>query len=401
MNHSLRINKRTTKNFLAFSIMMLPAFQLLGFDMQFMGSGTPSYIRILSLVAFVLSIGLYIISKSFKTKDIPVILYTGVVFFISIYFYSIKGNVSFSAMLAYISVFYATLYFVRKDSNRILDYFYYYFSFYWIIELIALITPLKKFFTSNTLTFIGHIQIYSMFWLMFLFICLMRLMENKERVSRLSTFILIILSTVITFLSGTSVSKIAVFVTLFCILFYKDKKNNTNTLLLIGFVVAIILNLSFVFMNYQNKFATLINFFGEDTSLNGRTYIWSVFMPAIIQSPIIGNGFKGLSVDLIQWGSNYSGLDYCHNTLLQEMANGGIIQTCLFIVLNCVTIESVKNIKNDRARITTFSIMLAMYLIMITESVTYFNYMNAIIVLVCNLDMIDLKETRWKVRLKR
>lgn len=128
MGSRFKIRKVTLYHAVLFFIMTLPAFQMLGFDMKFMGSGTPSYIRILSLISFVLSLFLYAAKKLYRRQDIPIILYTLVFFLISMYFYLHHGNVSFSAMLAYVSVFYTVIIFARMDGYLVLDYIYCFFN---------------------------------------------------------------------------------------------------------------------------------------------------------------------------------------------------------------------------------------------------------------------------------
>lgn len=387
----LKIRKKTLDHFIMFFLLMLPSFQMLGFDMKFLGNGTPSYIRILSLASFIISICLYVAKKLYKKKDMPILLYTLVCFIISIYFYIKNGNVSFSAMLAYISVFYIVIVFVRIDGYLALDYIYYFFSFYWIIELLAIVTPIKNSFSSVTYTFIGHIQIYSMMWVTYVVISLIRARVFGRSISTIWQVVFLAIATFLTCLSGTSISKVAIIVMGILPILFKDKHNNTNKILLIAFVIAIVLNIGVVFLNYQERFLSIISLLGEDSSLNGRTYIWSLFIPEIIKSPIIGSGYKALGVDLSLWGPGRTGMNYCHNTILQELANGGIIQVTCFMILNIITIQKIKKIESNTIRIFAFCAMVAMYLIMISESVTYFCYFNLIIAVVENLDLIEFK----------
>lgn len=391
MGSRVKIRKVTLYHAVLFFVMTLPAFQMLGFDMQFMGSGTPSYIRVLSLMSFVFSLFLYGAKKLYRKKDIPIVLYTLVLFSISMYFYLHHGNVSFSAMLAYVSVFYTIIIFARIDGYLVLDYIYYFFSIYWIIELIARITPIKNSFISDTLTFIGHIQIYSMMWVTYILVSLLRAYVSGKRINKVGQTIMLILATILSCMSGTIILKIAILAMILLLIFFKDKRNNTNKLLLIMFVAVAALNLAIVFMNYQDKFVNIISFLGGDISLNGRTYIWSLFIPAIAKSPIIGNGYKALGVDMSLWGAGRTNLDYCHNTILQELADGGIVQIVFFIFLNIFTIQKIKNIDNNKIRIFVFSAMVAMYIIMISESVTYYCYLNLLIALIENLDLIEFK----------
>lgn len=388
MGSRFKIRKVTLYHAVLFFIMTLPAFQMLGFDMKFMGSGTPSYIRILSLISFVLSLFLYVMKKLYRRQDIPIILYTLVFFLISMYFYLHHGNVSLSAMLAYVSVFYTVIIFARMDGYLVLDYIYCFFSIYWIMEFLARITPIKNSFTSVTYTFIGHIQIYSMMWVTYVAVSLLRSHVSEKRISKIWQILFLVLASVLTWMSGTSISKVSIIAMVALLIFFKDKRNNTNKILLIVFIAVAVLNLAIVFMNFQDRFANVISLFGDDTSLNGRTYIWSLFIPAIAKSPMIGNGYKALGVDLSLWGAGRTGMDYCHNTILQELANGGIIQIIFFVLLNVFTIHRIKNIDNNKARIFVFSAMVAMYIIMISESVTYFCYLNLLIALICNLDLI-------------
>lgn len=391
MGSRFKIRKVTLYHAVLFLVMTFPAFQMLGFDMKFMGSGTPSYIRILSLISFVLSLFLYGVKRLYRKQDIPIILYTFVFFSISMCFYLHHGNVSFSAMLAYVSTFYTVIIFARTDGYLVLDYIYYFFSIYWVVELLARITPIKNSFISDTLTFIGHIQIYSMMWVTYTLVSLLRAHVSGKRVNKLVQTVMLTLATILSWISGTIISKIAILAMVALLIFFKDKRNNTNKLLLIMFIAVAALNLAIVFMNYQDKFVNVMSILGGDTSLNGRTYIWSLFIPAIAKSPIIGNGYKALGVDMSLWGAGRTNLDYCHNTILQELADGGIVQIAFFVILNVFTTQRIKSIDNNKIRIFVFSAMVAMYLIMISESVTYFCYLNLLIALIENLDLIEFK----------
>lgn len=392
------IKKRTLQGFVLFFIIMFPAFQWLGFDMKFLGSGTPSYIRYMSLLSFALSVCLYAFGKVYKKKDMPIIFYTMAVFCISMFFYLNKGGVAFSAMISFVSVFYAVLYFARKYGVLLVDYIFVFFTIYWFVDFIAKITPISYKFIGSNYTFLGHKQIYSMLWALYIAVCLLRNYLRERRMS-ISQMGLLLLATVVTAWNGVVVTGLAMVAMIGLLIFYKDKKNRTSKILLLTFIIVSVLNYAIVFMSYQETFIGFLTMLGEDASLNGRTYIWSLFIPEIYKSPLIGVGYKTLGIDLSLWGEGRMGMDYCHNTILQELANGGLVQMILFVILNISTIKAAKKINNNKIRCLFFSTLVSFYLIMISESITYFCYFNLLVALISVIGEVEgtLEKTERKM----
>lgn len=394
----LRINKRKMARFFLFIFLIYPSFRFLGFEMEVIGTGTPTYMRFWSILALAISVFLYIYEKKYDRKDWVILLYAIYCLGSSLYFKFNGADVALTSLMTYITAFFATIYFLKCSIRDTVEYFCWFFGAFYVINAIVSLTPINAIFETNkVLTFLGHIQIYSMLWVSFITFVLIRnemIAREKQKIfldSRFFFGFLIILATIITFCVDVTIAKIVILVFFLLYIFTKSKHLDHSKLLVVGFFVAILLNILMVLFNIHDKFLPIIQFFGENTSLNGRTYIWSVYLPKLLESPIWGYGHKVLGVDLLSWGSNYMGLDYCHNTLLQELSSGGFVQMVLFILVNLYSIRQISFFENPKMKHVAFCGFVCMYLIMISESVTYYSYFNIFCVTAIRLGIQEEK----------
>lgn len=394
----MRIKKKTINELMFFLFLIYPSFRCIGFEMAIMGTATPIYIRIWSLVALIISIFVYFFEKKYEKKDLPIILYCGYMLLISLYF-KLKGNeVALTSLCAYITAFMGTLYCVKKYKNKVIDYFIVLLGGLSFIQFILPKTIFSSYFLqSATLTFIGHIQIYSLLWTLLTTFILLKLLFVRKKKGFLSIgyiqvilYALLIINAILAAAAGVVVAflSIATFIAAFWL--FKYKKINQTKWLTIIFITLVVINILTVFFDFQKIFENLLYYLNEDVTLNGRQYIWSLFIPKISESPYIGYGYKALGVVLSNWGHT-NNMDYCHNTVLQEIIHGGIIQLCLFIYLNLAAIKGMKQNVSESVQHLLLCGLTSMYLIMISESVTYYNYWNVMITLAVAVNYLDVE----------
>lgn len=401
----MKVKKTDITNFLLFIFLLYPSFRCIGFEMMDMGTATPQYMKIWTLCSLISSLSLLLIKHKFEMSDFPIYLYCGYMLLLSLYVRTTGLEVALTSLASYITAFIGTVYCTKKFRRKVIDNFFILFGGLFVIEGLSLFLPGNDYFQQNSvLTFIGHVQIYSMAWTCLAVFSLLKSTEQHySRTSRIgilkriTTFVIFFLGTVISISSGVIATEIAMLVFIAAYFMLKYRKINQSKWLLIIFCLAMILNVLVVFLNFQERFATLFSYFGEGTSLNGRTYIWSLFIPEIAKSPWLGHGYKVFGVVLKNWGHENI-MDYCHNTLLQEIMHGGFIQLVLFFLLNIYAIRRLRKTSNIRIQHALFCGLCALFVIMISESVTYYNYWNVMIALVINVNYLSMESPHRKKR---
>ena len=400
----MRIKKKEIHNIITFLFLLYPSFRCIGYEMANLGTATPSYIRIWAVCSMICSFFLLQFKHKLEMVDFPIYLYCGYMLLLSLYMKTTGQEVAFTSLVSYITTFIGTIYCTKKFKQKVINYFFILFAGLFLIEGLSMFLLKDGFFMQNSvLTFIGHVQIYSMLWTCLAVFSLLQLEELRRSweahgriYKRIIIYGLCIIGTIISLFFGVIATKIAMIVFFITYLVFKYKKINQSKWLMIIFFLAMALNVLVVFLNFQEQFASLLGSFGEDTSLNGRTYIWSLFIPEISKSPLIGHGYKVFGVVLSNWGHNNI-MDYCHNTLLQEIMHGGLIQLGLFIFLNVYAIRRLRMTTNVRIQHALFCGLCALYVIMISESVTYYNYWNVMISIVVNANNLGMDSFHKKM----
>ncbi len=399
----LKIEKKTIIDLIFLLFIFYPSFRFIGFEMSFVGTGTPSYIRIWSLLALIVTGFLYFVKSKYKKKDLPILIYCGYMLLISLYMRLKGADVAITSLLSFITSYLGSIYLIRSRGYKFIDILFIFFTIIILVETIVLLTPLNNSFkTSDTLTFIGHIQIYSMLWVTYISLALIKLsfIENDNKkyalnVKKIGIVIMLLISTVVAWLSGVIAAKIVILFFLVLLFFFRNKVLNSAKWLRVFFIVSMIINVLILFFNYQNHFPFLLSLIGGDATLNGRTYIWSLFIPLLLKSPIFGYGYKTQGVILSNWG-HVNNMDYCHNTILQELIHGGVIQLILFVIIIFKTISHAEKCKNNALYHIAFCCLLSFFVIMITESITYYNYFNVLLAIFMNFDYISLSKKKLK-----
>lgn len=397
----VRVNRKEIRDFCVFLFLMYPSFRCLGFEMAYLGTGTPGYLRIWSFAAMLCAAGLLVCRHGLEKADIPVILYCGYILLGALVLKAKGQTVALTSLGSSVTAFFGTTYCVKQYGSRVIDYFLTLLGGLFVLEGIILLTPLNAPFVEDTvLTFIGHIQIYSMAWSCFAAFSLWKLAtipQNPARyiqpVRKLLLWGMLLYATVLSLFSGVAAVKIALVVFIAAYYAFRSPRLNQRKCLTLIFLAAMILNILVVFFQFQEHFAKILNLLGEEASLNGRTYIWSLFIPAIAKSPIFGYGYMMFGVVLENWGHTNL-MDYCHNTILQEIINGGVVQLVLFVGLNLFAVKRLTLAKSKAVQHALFCGLCAMYVIMITESVTYYYYWNVLIALTIHIRYLDISDSR-------
>lgn len=404
----MKVRKRSITNFLQFLFLLYPSFRCIGFEMMALGTATPVYMQVWSLCSLIYSVFLLLYKRKFEKVDLPIYVYCGYMLLLSLYVRTTGQVVALTSLASYITAFTGTIYCIKQFKKKVINYYFIFFAGLFLIEWISTIFPGNGYFQENDLqTFIGHVQIYSMAWTCLAVFALLTSenvrfsrKSNRKRYNRIVIWSLFILGTIISISSGVIATEIAMFVFIAAYFVFKYRKINQSRWLLVIFFLAMILNVMVVFLNFQNKFSSLLGHFGENASLNGRTYIWSLFIPEISESPIIGHGYKVFGVVLSKWGHD-NNMDYCHNTILQEIMHGGFIQLVLFIWLNIYAIRRLRKTNNIHTQHALFCGLCTLFVVMISESVTYYNYWNIIIAIVVNVNYLTLDSSIYrKARVK-
>jgi exopolysaccharide production protein ExoQ len=100
------------------------------------------------------------------------------------------------------------------------------------------------------------------------------------------------------------------------------------------FMVGLLI-LPFIIAFGSALFSMILEALGKDSTLSGRTYLWSAAWTMIAASPIFGYGYYSTSNnDIVNTFLNAYSAENAHNAFLQMMLDGGLIGVILW--LNCL-----------------------------------------------------------------
>lgn len=241
--------------------------------------------------------------------------------------------------------------------------------------------------------FCGHRQSLSMLWSMSVFVGLLKYnYDDKRNRHPLFMIVYILIPSFMMLVSGvgTSIIALVVFLGLYFLVFLRSKLNAINTFQLrIVYIVGLLFNWLLVSVNIQTHFATLISYFLHETvTFNGRTVIWDAFLRVVKEAPIFGYGYNGIRV-ATGWGGNWDNLDYAHNTILQELSNGGIVGFVLFFLMGYVALKSIDKLQNIDYKKIVLCVLGSQLVMMCSESISYYQYYSLFVVLLANLSSLD------------
>jgi len=123
---------------------------------------------------------------------------------------------------------------------------------------------------------------------------------------------------------------------------------------------------SIIVFKVQNLFQFFIeDFLGKSLTFTGRTYIWERAIYWIKKSWLIGYGYERASLHQLK-----TIFPYCHNILLEQMYQGGIILIlCLLLIQLCFGRLLMIYVTNYYAKVITISVFI-LYFMMLFETLS-------------------------------
>ena len=338
----------------------------------------------------------FVLKKHDNSRFIRIyILYS---FVISIFFKFINGNslIPLIGLLSFCFSALIALYIANRDYEFIINFFYQYLLIVNVFNaLFIVIPPLKSLITLPEYFFIGHRQAVPMVWALSVMLCSLKFNERKSKTTgreilRLLLYIGVASYNILNASVSTGIVVIGIFAVMYIIMVVLNKFEKINdAAMYVVFIAGLVINYLIITFNIQDYFSYyLAKYLGETTSLNGRIVIFNAFRRAALGAPMFGYGYKGIKVST-GWGGAWDSLDYAHNTLLQELTNGGAIGLLLFIVMSLAAIHrSMKSEKLNHKKIVLCTLVSEL-VIMCTESVNYYGYYMVFVVLINYLHKLD------------
>lgn len=338
-----------------------------------------------------------VIKRGDKSRFIKYyVLYT---FVLSIIMKFVTGNnnIPFGGLVGFSAAAFILIYVVKKKYNEVIDFFYKYLFWVNTINALFIVVPFLNDMLPDGYYFIGHRQAISMAWSLSVFLCLIghnaRMRKNRKGI--LITVLYLMIATFNLFSAASSVVTglivIAIFVILYVVMIVFKKFNTINNIAMYSiYIGGLVVNWLIITLNIQNYFATFFSeILGESVSLNGRTVIFNAFLRAFDNSRLFGYGFCGVRVST-GWGGGWNALDYAHNTLLQELTNGGVIGFILFAIMGVYAVHNACKTDDLYIKKVTLCTLAAQIAIMITESINYYKYYMVFLILITYISKINI-----------
>ncbi|NFE74564.1 O-antigen ligase family protein [Clostridium botulinum] len=228
------------------------------------------------------------------------------------------------------------------------------------------------------LNFLGHVQVYSEYGLIALYIAYILFVRFKK--NKVKPILLSVLSVLCMINSETDASKICLIIIIIILflsmfkgikkLFLLDSKIYVIVLTMIS-VIIVFLKIQYVFLNTD---------LGVDLTFSGRTFIWNNALELISSNTILGYGIQGAHITTF-WGGN---MNYAHNQFLQNLLDGGIVLCISFYAMILTYVSEIKKIKKDNVIFFSNVILICYMFLMIFESVSeYFYIIIFLSIVVC------------------
>lgn len=401
----VKVNK---KSFM-FAFLILPFFRPLGLEVKTFRFLYPLFTYWELLILGVFAIIFVISCRSCRIRNsnysIFIYLYTLYTLVQSIVCKVSQGRQSVIPLFSVLFFCLGTvvvLYVAKKDIVQLVDFFYGYFGIINVCNLIFYAVPaLNKLLGDEWYYFCGHRQSLPMLWSMSVFVGLLKYNYYDKRDRHpLFMIVYILIPSFMMLISGvgTGIVALVVFVGLYFLVFLRNKLNAITTFQLrIIYIVGLLFNWLLVSVNIQTRFTTLISYYLHETvTFNGRTVIWDAFLKAVKKSPIWGYGFNGIRV-ATGWGGGWDNLDYAHNTILQELSNGGIVGFVLFFLMGYVALKSIDKLQNIDYKKIVLCVLGSQLVIMCSESISYYQYYSLFVALLANLPSLDRERNAIKI----
>lgn len=257
---------------------------------------------------------------------------------------------------------------------------------------------LRSFFSQQYhITFLGHVQMIAQLGTLMIFSALIYWMMFHEK--RKKTILIVLLS-LFTMLTTDASSAVLTCVILFiCAMLYKLKLYRFLTCNSKFYIFAgIILNIAVIALSVTNN---LKHGNAEQVlDFSGRSFVWIDALSKIQGAVLFGYGIEGvlLTVFWNKWVSEAAGFNYAHNQLLQNLLDGGLVISIIFILMLFAFCKNVKNISNPKYKMLINSMLIIFSIIMIFESPTLYCYMFMCFAMIYALpDAIEKAEKKQEV----
>lgn len=111
-------------------------------------------------------------------------------------------------------------------------------------------------------------------------------------------------------------------------------------------------------------------FFGIDLSFSGRTIVWTEVLRLFSERPVFGYGAYGVLIQTF-WTT---GMNYAHSEFMQKLLDGGLVLCILYYFMLATLLAPVRKVKKQKVRFAATICLLAMFLVMLFESVGDYFY---------------------------
>ena len=398
--------KTLRKTNLIYALLVIPFFRPLGLEVKTFKFLYPIFTYWELMILFIFAIVFLVSCRNCRIRksdySLFIYLYTLYTLVQSIGFKVTQGRQSvipLFSVLFYCLGTVVVLYIAKKNIVQLVKLFYGYFWVINVCNLIFFVVPaLNNLLGDEWYYFCGHRQSLPMLWSMSVLVGLLKYYYDDKR-DRHPIFmtIYILIPSFMMLISGvgTSIVVLVVFGGLYFFVFLRKKINAINTFQLrVVYIVGMLFNWLLVSVNIQTHFATLISYYLHETvTFNGRTVIWAAFLRAVKESPIWGYGYNGIRV-ATGWGGGWDNLDYAHNTILQELSNGGIVGFVLFFLMGFVALKSIDTLQSIDYKKLVLCILGSQLVMMCSESISYYPYYGLFVVLLANLPSLDRERKR-------
>lgn len=391
-------------NYVLYSFIMIPFFRPQGLEVTIVPSLYNIFFVWEMIAVFLFVIinikGSNILKIRRKSEFRFIKLYIVYTFVVSVIMAFFKGyeNIPVVGLFMTSTSVFIIIYISQKNYEMLVDFFYKYMYLINILNTLFIIIPgLRSLFTDDHYGFIGHRQEVSMVWALSVFLCLIK--DNSDTrgsiiTKKINTLFYLGITTFnliyVMPLAATGIFAFFAFVISYIIMIVFNKFDGINNIAMYSvFIGGLLINYLIIAFNIQTNFgAGILSYLGETTSLAGRTTIYKVFFEAYRNSRLFGYGYSGIKVST-GWGGGWNALDYAHNTILQELTNGGMIGFTLFVIMGLYAIHNACKTNNLYMKKVVLCTLAAQMTIMIAESINYYKYYIAFLVLITYISRLS------------
>lgn len=390
------IEGTTCKNWI-FVLLLIPFFRPMGVEMAIIPRAYDFFVMWLYLSIGLFGLLFFTKTHTIRLSDMGIKVYILYTLGISAFSDIIVGNnVPMLSLITFCGAALLVLFLAQWDYRALVNSLFIYFLLLNVLNALFILLPIgKTYFTGESIFFVGHRQSLPMLWAIALFVWGIRT-GFQECDKRKATIVLniayLLLCTFNLLASGsaTAILVAAIYLLMYIFLVVKGKVSNLKySIFYYVFIIGVIVNLLLVYGNIQYHFGDMImKYFGETVTLNGRTVIWKYFKEYYYVNPFWGWGYNALRIN-VGWGKSWANLDYCHNSILQELINGGLCGTLVFGYMVLSSLRKVGFCDNERVKKIALCTLVSFMVIMCSESVNYYNYFLLFLILLSNMWRVD------------